>query len=232
MCGRYTLEMDKGRLTGLFGLGEFDFDLLPRYNIAPSQAVVVVGLKPGGERRGLALLNWGLVPRWANDPNDGPRPINARAETLLEKPMFRESVRKRRCLLPATGFFEWKTVGKKKEPFLIRPHDGGVWAFAGLWDTWTDGARKLATCTIITVPSNDAVRPLHDRMPAIVPPTEFDRWLGTATAVEDALAILKPWPAEWTTVLPVGPMVNSVKNESPECITPITAPASLFESPL
>jgi putative SOS response-associated peptidase YedK len=220
MCGRYTLEMDKGRLSGLFGVDDFDFDLQPRYNIAPTQAVAVVGGKPGGARRGLAMLNWGLVPRWSNHPDGGPRPINARSETLLEKPTFRECFQKRRCLLPATGFFEWKTVGKKKHAYLFRRSDQEPMAFAGLWDTWTDGVTQLATCSIITVPANELVRPLHDRMPAILPPSDFTAWLSNATPMPDVVTLLQSFPADWMEAVPVGPAVNSVKNDGPECIRP------------
>jgi putative SOS response-associated peptidase YedK len=220
MCGRYTLEMDQGRITGLFGLDEVDFEIIPRFNIAPRQRVPVVGVKPGGTRRGLAMLSWGLVPRWSRDPDDSPRPINARAETLLEKPTFRDSIPARRCVIPATGFFEWQRVGKVKLPMLFRPSHDPIFAFAGLWDSWSGGTTKLATCTIITVAANEVVKPLHDRMPAILPISDLRAWLDPHTPVHEAMTLLKPLDAAAMTALPVSTAVNTVANDGPECIAP------------
>ena len=220
MCGRYTLDMHKQRVMGLFGLDELLDDLPPRYNIAPGQRVPAIGLKPGGTKRGLAMLNWGFVPKWASDPKSGPKPINARAETLLDKPTFREPFLQRRCILPASGFFEWKAAGRKKVAHLIRLTNDSPMAFAGLWEVWGRGADKLAPCCIITVAANEKLKELHDRMPAILPPAAYDDWLNRDTPSEKAYAWLKTYPAGEMEIVPVGPAVNSVANDSPECIAP------------
>ena len=171
------------------------------------------------------MLNWGLVPRWSQDPNEGPRPINARGETLLEKPTFRECFQQRRCLLPATGFYEWKKVGRKKNAYLFRSQH--EFAFAGLWDVLRDGLRKLSTCCVITVAANDLVRPLHDRMPLMLAPADFDAWLNPDTPIDAVLKLLKPYPAEMMTMTAVGPAVNSVANDSVECLASPDVPATL-----
>ncbi len=217
MCGRYTVTSSE-EVREFFGV--YDGPVLtPRYNVAPSQVVAVVGLKPDG-RRGLALLRWGLVPRWASDPKSGPRPINARAETVLDKPTFRDAFRSRRCLLPADGFFEWQKSNGVKKPFHIRMKCGGLFAFAGLWDVWQSGDEKLATCCILTTEANELVRPLHDRMPVIAPKDEYGRWLDPQTPVAELRAMLRPYPAEMMETVPVGRAVNSVKNDGPECLSP------------
>ncbi len=220
MCGRYSLDMEARRIELLYDLEEPLDDTMPRYNISPSQQVAVIGLKPDGTTRGLAKLQWGFVPRWANDPKSGPKPINARGETLLDKPMFREAFLSRRCIIPASGFYEWRTVGRKKHAHYIRLPGEEPMSFAGIWDIWGSGRERLATCCIITVAANDAVAPLHDRMPAILPADAFSDWLGRDTPVERAYALLKSYPAAGMTVDPVGPAVNSVTNDSPECIAP------------
>jgi putative SOS response-associated peptidase YedK len=220
MCGRFTLSTPAEQVAATFAVADPP-PLTPRYNVAPSQVIAVVGLKADGTRRGLALLRWGLVPSWATDPNAGPRPINARAETILSKPTFREPFRRRRCLIPADGFYEWRKSGTRKTPCHIRLKGGGLLAFAGLWDTWSgpDEAR-LATCCIITVAANELVRPIHDRMPVILPPDDYDRWLSPSTPEAELVGLLRPYPADEMVVVPVGPAVNSVTNDGPECLTP------------
>lgn len=221
MCGRFALDMKEERLALLFGIDEVIDSLPPRYNIAPGQPIAVIGKKPDGRRRGLAKLQWGLVPRWANDPSTGPRPINARAESVLEKPLFRDSFHSRRCLIPASGFYEWKALGKRKQAYFIRRSDQAPMAFAGLWDVWTDGTDKLMTCCIITVAANDRLKPLHERMPAILPPEDFSLWLARETSVAAAHSLLKSSASEIIDYYPVGPEVNKVANDGPECIAPI-----------
>lgn len=223
MCGRFALDMKEERLALLFSIDEVTDSLPPRYNIAPGQPIAVIGMKPDGKRRGLAKLQWGLVPRWANDLRSGPRPINARAESVLDRPLFRDSFHTRRCLIPASGFFEWKTSGKKKQPYYIRRNDHSPMAFAGLWDIWTDGTDKLITCCIITVAANDRLKLLHERMPAILPPEDFSTWLARETPVAAAHGLLKSSASDVMEYYPVGPEVNKVANDGPECIAPLPA---------
>jgi putative SOS response-associated peptidase YedK len=218
MCGRFNLHANPRAVASLFGLPTVP-ELAPRYNVAPSQPVAVVGLKPGGQARGLALMKWGLVPRWAKS-DDGSKPINARAETLLDRPTFRDSFRQRRCLIPASGFYEWQKAGSRKRPFHIRGRDGMPLAFAGLWDRWEGPDGPVLTCCIVTTAANELVKPLHDRMPVILGPDEFARWLDPAAPAEDLLALLRPCPAEVLEAMPVGTAVNSPKNDGPECLEP------------
>ena len=202
----------------LFQLEEPPEILAPRYNVAPSQLVAVVGLKPGVSARGLKMMSWGFVPRWAKSPKDGPRPINARAETIRTSPPFRDSFKNRRCLIPADGYFEWKPAdtGKVKQGYHIHPADGGLMAFAGIWDLWAEAS--LYSCAIVTVPANPRMREFHDRMPAIVMADDFDAWLaGTA---DEAIDLLQPAPEDYLAAVRVGPTVNKVKNDNPECIAP------------
>lgn len=222
MCGRYTLDLNAKRLAALYGLDEVLDDLPPRFNIAPSQRVPVVGVKPDGRRRGLAMLQWGFLPRFANDAKSGPRPINARSETLLGKPLFRDAAIRRRCLMPASGFFEWKAVGKRKHAHYVTLRGGEPMSFAGLWETWGRGPERIASCCIITVPANDALKTLHDRMPTILPAASFDDWLNPETPIDRAMELLRPYNTEEIAITPVGPAVNSVANDGPECIAPAT----------
>jgi putative SOS response-associated peptidase YedK len=220
MCGRFTLSTSPEDIARTFDLYQTP-DLAPRFNIAPSQLVAVIGLKPDGKTRGLARLRWGFVPYWAQDPNSGPRPINARAETVAVKPPFDHAFREKRCLIPADGFFEWAKEGTRKVAHHFRLKGGGPMAFAGVWDVWkADGQPPLPTCAIITVAANELVRPFHDRMPAVIPPEQFDRWMGFDTPQNDLLALLKPLPAEQLEVVRVGPAVNKVQNDSPACVAP------------
>jgi putative SOS response-associated peptidase YedK len=220
MCGRFTLSSTPEDIARTFDLHQAPA-LVPRYNVAPSQLVAVVALKGDGKTRGLAQLKWGFVPYWANDPSSGPRPINARAETVANKPPFDHAFRERRCLIPSDGFFEWAKAGTKKVGHHFRMKGGGVFAFAGIWDVWrADGSPPLFTCAIITVPANDLVRPFHDRMPAVVPPEQFDTWLGFDTPEKDLLAALAPFPAGRMEAVRVGPAVNKVQNDTPACLEP------------
>ena len=217
MCGRFTLT-DPSRLAEEFDLDLPVPELAPRYNAAPSQTIAVIALKRiDAVRRGLALLRWGLVPSWAADPNSGPRPINARADSL-EKPTFRDAFRGKRCLIPADGFFEWEKIGGSKRATHFKMRDAKPFAFAGLWEYWTDGVEKLATCCIITTEANELVGTIHNRMPVVLPKSAYSAWLAHPTSPFDLLEMLRPYPAEEMTASPVGPSVNSVKNEGPSCI--------------
>lgn len=204
--------------------------LVPRYNIAPTQSVPVVALKSDGERFGLAMLKWGLVPDWADSPDRGVRPFNARDDSM-GKPMFSALFAAQRCLLVASGFYEWRLVGKRKEPVHFSFTGGGVMAFAGLWSVWTDGTRKVPTCCLITTTPNELVKDYHDRMPVIVHPEDYHRWLDNDTPQRDLKAMLKPFPADVMTARLANPIVNKAGVEGPEClelpVEPTTAVAAL-----
>ena len=176
MCGRFTLRTTGNVVADFFGLHELP-DFPPRYNIAPTQAVPVVRIRPGRGERECALLHWGLVPAWADDPAIGHRLINARADTASEKPAFRGPFRQRRCLVVADGFYEWQKQGSRKQPFYIRRQDDRPFALAGLWDRWDRGEEPIDSCTILTTDANELMQPTHERMPVIIPPEKYRLWL-------------------------------------------------------
>jgi putative SOS response-associated peptidase YedK len=222
MCGRYMQTTPVEAMQRMFRFAERP-NLPPRYNIAPTQEVPIVRRTRDGARRELILVRWGLVPYWADDVSIGNRLINARAEAVERTPAFREAYRRRRCLVPADGFFEWRKEGKRRQPLLARRKDGGPFAFAGLWERWKqpDG-QVLRSCTIITCPPNELVAPVHDRMPVILDPGDFERWLDPEAA--NGRELLKPCPAEWLEAVPVSARVNSPDNDDPECIAPLAEP--------
>ena len=217
MCGRYLLTSPVDLLRQLFRFMERP-NLGPRYNIAPTQEVPIVRLAREGERRELIMMRWGLVPYWAEDVKIGNRLINARAETIERTPAFREAYQRRRCLVPADGFYEWRKAGRQRQPLLIRRQDQAPFAFAGLWERWLqpDG-QILRSCTIVTCPANALVAEVHDRMPVILAAEDHDRWLDPKG---DGKALLRPCPAEWLEALEVSPRVNSPANDDPECLAP------------
>jgi putative SOS response-associated peptidase YedK len=228
MCGRYMLTTPVDALRQLFLFTERP-NLGPRYNIAPTQDVPIVRLSRAGDARELIMVRWGLVPYWAEDVAIGNRLINARCETIERTPAFREAYRWRRCLVPADGFFEWRKDGKARQPLLVRRRDRVPFAFAGLWERWkqSDG-NVLRSCTIVTCPPNALVAPVHNRMPVILAPEDFARWLDPEAAGRE---LLKPCPPEWLEAYEVSPRVNSPQNDDPECIAPVagaTAQPSLF----
>jgi putative SOS response-associated peptidase YedK len=219
MCGRYTLRTPARDLKEHFGIDDLSEELAPRYNIAPSQPVwMIVGESP----RRLREARWGLVPHWARDASIGARLINARAETLGEKPAFRDAFRERRCLIPADGFYEWRREGKRKIPVHIRRRDGAPFAFAGLWARWRDPAgQPLESCTIVTTRPNDLVAPIHDRMPVILPPADYGVWLAAREAdASAATELLRPYPSPDLEAVDVSRAVNDTKNDGPECLEP------------
>lgn len=218
MCGRFTLRTPMSKLVEQFHLPLLEMALPPRYNIAPSQSIAVVRSGRDGERE-LAMLKWGLVPAWAEEPTIGNRMINARSETAAIKPGFRSAFRQRRCLVPADGFFEWQTLGKKKLPHYITLRDGELFAIAGLWDRWERNGLVIESCTLLTTDANAAVRPLHDRMPVILSPEAYDRWLDPQIKEPEQLTpLLTSYPANEIAVRPVNPIVNSPANDEPGCI--------------
>jgi putative SOS response-associated peptidase YedK len=223
MCGRFSLGATI-KVGQLFDVPDWP-DMPPRYNIAPSQNVPAVIQNRETASRELRPMRWGLVPFWATDPKIGNRLINARAETLATKPAFRESLRERRCLIPADGFYEWDQQGRRKQPWYIHMRDGRPFALAGLWDRWqpADGGR-LETCTIVTTASNELVQRIHDRMPVILPPAVCGLWLDpNAHDVAPLQALLRPHPADDMEAFPIGPRVNNPANDSPDLIAPLTA---------
>jgi putative SOS response-associated peptidase YedK len=216
MCGRFTLYATSRALAdGTFCELLAGFREERRYNIAPGQWVIVV--RPEKGARVPDLAQWGLVPPWAKEPAAGPRPINTRAEGLVDKPMFRSAFRHGRCLIPASGFYEWKVSGKQKHPFYIRPRGGeGLFLFAGLMSTWAGPEGELTTCAIITTPSNELMAGLHDRMPVIVPVADQAAWLDPEN--RRAQDLLRPCPAEGMEAFPVGPEVGNPKHDGPRLI--------------
>jgi putative SOS response-associated peptidase YedK len=221
MCGRFTLTASREALTSLFPL--FDVpDVQPQYNVAPTQAVLAVRQPAGRDRPELVSLKWGLVPGWADDPAMGNRMINARAETAAEKPAFRSAFRQRRCLVLADGFYEWQKLGKKKQPHYFRLWDGSPFAFAGLWEHWERDGKVIESCAVLTTAANELVRPLHDRMPVILAPGDFERWLDPKAAKGPELqGLLRPFPAEAMTSYPVGLHVNNARHADAACVAPL-----------
>lgn len=235
MCGRFVLKT----LDVLFD--EFLVDpipLVPHYNIAPTQSVLIIRTVASSVRREVAMVHWGLIPPWATDPAIGNRMINARAESLVEKSAFRTPLLKRRCLIPADGFYEWKklpTAGKKalKQPYYIHRKDNRLLAFAGLWERWRDDAgHAVDSCTIITTRPNALMKDIHDRMPAIILPQAYAAWLDpNHSEASGVLPMLEPVPASVLEAHPVGPLVNRPQNDSPDCMAP-TAPPRADEGTL
>jgi len=228
MCGRFTLAVAPKTIAELFNLSEYPEVLQPRYNVAPTQPVAVVGLKPDGVSRGLRMIRWGLIPNWASDPKSVPNPFNARAEGIRDKPMFADRLDSGRGLIPAGGFYERLTVGKQKSPHHFRLRSGDAFAFAGLFDFWrSDDAAIFLTC-LITTEANDVVKPVHDRMPVVLAgESEFSRWLDPAVHAGDVLPMLRPFPAGAMEVVRVGPAVGKATNQWPACIEPAVWSASL-----
>ncbi|MGD8277087.1 MAG: SOS response-associated peptidase [Gemmatimonadota bacterium] len=218
MCGRYTLTAPADDLAAEFGV-EVPADYEPRYNIAPQQPVAVIGPDADGRPR-LAFLRWGLVPWWSSPEAAEGGPINARAETLSSKPTFRDAFRERRCLIVADGFYEWKREGAVRVPFRFHLRGGGLLAFAGLWERWEKGAEPLYTCAIVTTAASDAVASIHDRMPAILPRGARERWIDPGADATTLRALLRPLEDPGLVVDRVSRLVNSVANDSPDCIEP------------
>lgn len=226
MCGRFTLTTPGELVAEAFGLDEMP-ELAPRYNIAPTQPIASVRRVRRSQAPRVAVVRWGLIPSWSPNPwRRGPL-INARAEGAALKSSFREAFERRRCLIPADGFYEWKPVPgtRAKQPFVIRMCDGRPFAFAGLWEPPAPAEPEPAeTCAIVTTDPNELLRPIHDRMPVILLPEEYERWLDPDPArPADLLALLRPYPAAAMTCWPVGRAVNDPKHDGPECAAALGA---------
>lgn len=221
MCGRFTLTESGQVLMEELGLLSIPEDYRPRYNVAPGQ--LILAARDGDHGRKGAMLKWGLVPPWAKDPSIGNRMINARSESVAEKPSFRKAFDRRRCIIPADGFYEWRKDGKAKMPIRFRLRGGRPFAFAGLWEAWRppNGGETLFTCTILTTAANELVQPVHDRMPVILPKDAVDLWLDRDVPGEGVASLLAPYPAEEMEAYEVSTRVNSVRNDDPECIQPV-----------
>jgi putative SOS response-associated peptidase YedK len=219
MCGRFLLATPASTVAEVFDLDEVPI-LQPRYNIAPGQPVAIVRHVPSSTRRELTHVLWGMIPSWSRDPASAGRPINARAETAADKPTFRAAFRRRRCLVPADGFYEWKPLGgRRKQPFVFRLGNGEPFAFAGLWEVWEGPQGEvLETGCILTTEANDLVRPVHDRMPVILPVGAHAAWLGPNRGRPELERLLVPFPAEQMTAVPVGLWVGDPRHEGPRCL--------------
>ncbi len=203
-------------------------DLQPRYNVAPSQGVACVRAGLPSRKREAVTLRWGLLPSWAKDPAMGMKFINARAETVAEKPSFRQPFRERRCLVPADGYYEWKREGSRKQPYHIRLNSERPFAFAGLWDRWTgaDG-QTIESCAILTTTPNERLASIHDRMPVILPPVAYEPWLDPG--LQDAMRLvpfLTPYPADAMIAVPVSRLVNDPRVDDARCLEALDEPSS------
>ncbi len=222
MCGRFTLRSSiKEIAEALEAVSEKIREDKARYNIAPTQAVVAA--READDVRELVQLKWGLVPAWAKDASIGSRLINARSETVSEKPAFKESFRLRRCLIPASGFYEWaRTETGNKQPFYFKMKDERPFAFAGLWERWGEGRETIESCTILTTEANDVLAPVHDRMPVIVAPEDYGLWLDQKMNKAERLTpLLRPYPAGEMTSHPVSSSVNNPRYDAEDLLAPL-----------
>ncbi len=226
MCGRYVITSPPAAVRALFGYPEQP-NFPPRYNVAPTQPIPLVRLTDG--KRAFALMRWGLLPGWVKDPKTFSLLVNARGESVLEKPAFRNAMRRRRCLIPADGFYEWRAgaAGAPKRPYFVRPKSSGPIAFAGLWETWTGpNGEELDTAAIVTTRANRMLAAVHDGMPVIVAPEAFDLWLDCAKVdAMTAAALIAPAPESLLECYEISPAVNRVANNSAELIAPAAAAA-------
>lgn len=221
MCGRFTLTVDGEQLAEQLNLPVVP-EIAPRYNIAPTQPVAAVRASMASGQPELTYFHWGLIPSWSKDPKGGARMINARAETVAEKPAFRAALKYRRCLVPADGFYEWQKTNGKKQPIYIKMADGRPFAFAGLWEHWQspDGS-EIESCTLLTTGPNELISAIHDRMPVILHPDDYDLWLDPKMQTADRLQpLLRAYPAAEMTLYPVSTLVNTPQIDDPRCVEP------------
>ena len=223
MCGRYFLEASADKLMAVFG--EMPMPALaPRYNIAPTQDVAAV--RASGHQRHLALLRWGLVPHWAKDISIGYKTFNARSETVHEKPSFKAAFNLRRCLIPASGFYEWDKLGSSRQPYYVSRSDGRPLALAGLWEAWADrlSGELLESCTILTTSANQTLGRIHDRMPVILEQDDCGLWLDhTVQRTEELTGLFRPAADEILQMFPVSTYVNNAGHEGAVCVAPVAA---------
>jgi putative SOS response-associated peptidase YedK len=230
MCGRYVIISTPEAIRALFGYGEQP-NFPPRYNVAPTQPIPVVSLVDG--KRSFTLMRWGLLPSWVKDPKTFPLLINARGESVLDKPAFRNAMRRRRCLIPADGFYEWQ-AGTPKRPYFVRARGGAdgpapPLAFAGLWETWTGpNGEEIDTAAIVTTTANSTLSGIHERMPVFVPPQAFDLWLDCVNVeAKDAAALIRPADEALLDAYEISPAVNRVANDSAALVVPFSAPPAV-----
>lgn len=219
MCGRFTLSQPTDAIASAFDLTPIP-QLEPRYNIAPTQLIPAVLSVPEQSKKQLQMLRWGLIPSWAKDPAIGAKLINARSETVSEKPSFKAAFKRRRCLIIADGFYEWQRQEGKKQPYYFRLQSGQLFAFAGLWEHWKSPEEQTTnSCTILTTEANDLLRPIHDRMPVIIEEKDYDLWLNPEVQKSELLQpLLHPYQANLMTSYAVSTKVNNPKNNNPECV--------------
>jgi len=222
MCGRYAITTAPEAIRQLFAYLEQP-NFPPRYNIAPTQPVPIVRMAEG--KRQLALVRWGLIPAWVKDPRTFSLVINARGESVLDKPAFRNAMKRRRCLFPADGFYEWKRDGERKQPYFVRLKSGAPLAFAGLWETWMGpNGEEQETAAIVTTTASRSIAHIHDRMPVIVPPDAFDFWLDPNVDGEMAASVIQPAKDALIEAYEVSSAVNRTANDSPLLVEPLTEP--------
>lgn len=223
MCGRYLIISDPNTMCQLFGYSDRP-NFPPRYNVAPTQPVPIVRLQE--RQRRFALVRWGLVPAWVKDPRTFTLLINARGESAHEKPSFRNAMKRRRCLIPADGFYEWKGQGADKRPYLVRRKGDGPIAFAGVWETWLGpNGEEIESCAIVTVEASPLLRHVHHRMPVMLAPEAYEAWLDCDNIrAEDALKAISVLADDQLETYPVSPAVNRVANDGPDLITPCLSP--------
>lgn len=219
MCGRFIQAASGEVLTQQLGL-MLPADYAPRYNVAPNQTVLAIRATENGRQP--AWLRWGLIPAWAREPRLKYSTINARAETVAEKPAYRQAFRQRRCLIPADGFYEWRKVGDRKQPYCIGMADGAPFAFAGLWEHWARDDEAVDSCTILVTQANERISEIHDRMPVILDPLDYDAWLDpTGREAARGLPLLRSYPGERMRLWPVGSAVNRPANQGPALMEPV-----------
>lgn len=220
MCGRFVRRASAAVIAEAFGLHNVPA-LEPHFNIAPSQPVAVVRRRD--DHRELAFLRWGLIPSWADDPSIGNRMANARSETAATKPSFRKAFRARRCLVVADGFYEWQRVDGRKQPYFVRLKNDRPFGMAGLWERWDKGEEPIESCTILTTDANEVMKPIHDRMPVIISPEQYDLWLDPRC--QDVTKVLRPYSSDDMLAYPISTLVNNWRNDTAKCIEPV---ATLF----
>ena len=218
MCGRFTQKYTWQELAELYRLNQTPRNIRPAYNVCPTDPVGV--LVPGSNGLSYMPMRWGLIPRWwKKSLKELPATFNARVETVSEKPMFRDAFGRNRCLIPASGYYEWQTVGKEKQPYYITPRNGSILSFAGLWEEWERGGEVIESCAIITTEANDLMAEYHDRMPVILHPKDYDLWLDPGVQDPSLLEpLLRPCPSDDLEVYPVSRLVNDPRHEDPKCV--------------